>query len=231
MHRDNLKIAEPCGEDWDAMTGDEQRRHCEHCAKNVTDLSQMTEDDATSFLQGSIDQNVCVRYSCDKDGRVRFKPSAEEASFWSRLNQQRRGLASLMASGALVLAPLGLEDCRPLPPLNDDVSSWSLFESSPTQGEVMGDVDYVPTPPAPHVEVVPEDTDHVLMGEPLIEIDEEAPTTDDSPQPNPIDRIEKKPATGQGTSKLNGPKIKRKPFKITPDRETLLGKVSYEHAP
>ena len=35
-------ITTPCSEDWNAMTGDEQLRHCEKCDTDVLDLTGMT---------------------------------------------------------------------------------------------------------------------------------------------------------------------------------------------
>lgn len=66
-----LRVAEPCHEDWDAMTGDARRRHCDHCRLHVTDLSELTTAEAEDLLaRGGPDGRLCVRYTRDPDGRI-----------------------------------------------------------------------------------------------------------------------------------------------------------------
>ncbi|MCA9495069.1 MAG: hypothetical protein KC621_34310, partial [Myxococcales bacterium] len=73
MHRDQLRIADPCHEDWSAMTGDPCRRHCASCDKHVHDLSAMTERAARQLVASSTD--LCVRYAVRSDGSVVHAPS------------------------------------------------------------------------------------------------------------------------------------------------------------
>jgi hypothetical protein len=68
MRREDLPIANPCHQDWSAMSGDAQRRHCSACNKHVHDLSAMTEGHARRLLRRS--PGVCVRYTCKSDGTV-----------------------------------------------------------------------------------------------------------------------------------------------------------------
>ena len=71
MHRDQVPIPEPCGEDWDAMDGDERRRFCRSCAKHVHDLSAVSAPEAEALLA---DGDRCVRYRARPDGRLRHHP-------------------------------------------------------------------------------------------------------------------------------------------------------------
>lgn len=66
---DNIKIASPCPADWNEMRGDARRRHCLQCGLNVYNLSDMTRDEAESFLINS-EGRVCVKYYRRKDGTV-----------------------------------------------------------------------------------------------------------------------------------------------------------------
>lgn len=66
-HLKQLHIPKPCPASWDDMTGDEQTRHCEHCDKNVHNLSAMSAEEAEKVLQGG---KACVRFSRDSKGRI-----------------------------------------------------------------------------------------------------------------------------------------------------------------
>ena len=46
-----IKLDTPCTADWNAMTGDNKRRFCGLCKKNVHNLSGRTEKEAQKFLK------------------------------------------------------------------------------------------------------------------------------------------------------------------------------------
>ena len=58
---DNVSVGSPCTEDWDKMVGSRSVRMCEHCAKDVNNLSEMTRKDAKRLVRAS-DGNICIRY-------------------------------------------------------------------------------------------------------------------------------------------------------------------------
>lgn len=58
---DNVSIGNPCTADWDKMVGSDLVRTCEHCAKDVNNLSEMTRKDAKRLVRAS-DGNICIRY-------------------------------------------------------------------------------------------------------------------------------------------------------------------------
>ncbi len=64
-----LRIASPCNEPWDAMTGDEAVRFCGRCEKNVYNLSAMTRADAEALLAAK-EGKLCVRFYQRADGTV-----------------------------------------------------------------------------------------------------------------------------------------------------------------
>lgn len=66
---DKIKIASPCGADWNEMFGDERKRHCAECKLNVYNLSDMTREEAENFLINS-EGRVCLRIYRRKDGTV-----------------------------------------------------------------------------------------------------------------------------------------------------------------
>jgi hypothetical protein len=65
-----IRIASPCHENWNDMTGDERSRHCAQCNKFVYNLSEMTEDEAIALLESRGQQETCVRLYRRLDGTV-----------------------------------------------------------------------------------------------------------------------------------------------------------------
>lgn len=66
---DDIRVASPCHERWDAMTGDEQARHCGSCNKNVYNLSAMTREAAEALVREK-EGKLCVRYYRRADGTI-----------------------------------------------------------------------------------------------------------------------------------------------------------------
>lgn len=150
MHRDQLRIADPCHEDWGAMTGDRRRRHCASCDKHVHDLSAMTEGQARELVASSSD--LCVRYAVRSDGSVLH---ASPAGRLPRL---------LAVAGALLSAAPALASSAPAPvepaPEGPSLMARAITrirqaigaEDTVSQGQVeivMGDVAEPAPPPEP----------------------------------------------------------------------------------
>lgn len=66
---DTLRIASPCNEAWDNMVGDERTRFCGKCQKNVHNISEMTRDEAETFLESTAGA-ACVRMYKRVDGTI-----------------------------------------------------------------------------------------------------------------------------------------------------------------
>jgi hypothetical protein len=95
MNKKSLIIAEPCNASWDAMDGDDQKRFCSSCTKNVHHLSKLTRREAEGLLMAK--GGLCVRYSHDTHGRVKFAQKTTQASGPA---EQARGAALLVAKAA-----------------------------------------------------------------------------------------------------------------------------------
>jgi hypothetical protein len=152
MHRDEVRIAAPCHQDWGAMTGDARRRHCAACDKHVHDLSAMTEDDAWRLLRRS--PAVCVRYTCRADGTV---VHAERRGGRARIPRALLAVGAALAS-APALAGTAVEgDRSPWALLRDRVFEWLAPAPAgppvappvapPVERVVMGE--FAPPPPPP----------------------------------------------------------------------------------
>jgi hypothetical protein len=105
MHREQLPIAQSCGEDWDAMRGNERRRRCEKCAHDVVNLSAMSEREARALIASQPKAaTLCVRYRSGSDGRVRFRPERSAPLLRRAPSLAAAGLASMLAVSAPALA-------------------------------------------------------------------------------------------------------------------------------
>jgi hypothetical protein len=69
---DNIRIASPCPVGWEAMKGDDRKRHCDLCSLNVYNISEMTRAEAEGLFAKSGDR-VCVRIYRRADGTVLTK--------------------------------------------------------------------------------------------------------------------------------------------------------------
>jgi hypothetical protein len=65
----DIRIASPCHEAWDRMTGDDRARHCASCDKTVYNLSAMTADAAAALFRER-EGRICVRLYRRRDGTV-----------------------------------------------------------------------------------------------------------------------------------------------------------------
>ena len=65
----NLKVASPCSQDWDAMIGTERQRYCGECKLNVYNLSGMSKTEAENLVMNA-EGRLCVRFFKRADGTV-----------------------------------------------------------------------------------------------------------------------------------------------------------------
>lgn len=100
-----VRVASPCKERWDDMTGDEHVRFCGRCEKNVYDLSSLTAEQADSLLRGR-GESMCVRLFRRSDGTVLTSdcPVGSRKRFWRRVTA---GAAAGVAAAGLTVAALG----------------------------------------------------------------------------------------------------------------------------
>lgn len=65
MKHENLfkiYIPEPCHEDWNKMTPNQQGAYCKVCAKTVVDFSNKSDKEIEKFLLDNLDNKVCGRF-------------------------------------------------------------------------------------------------------------------------------------------------------------------------
>jgi hypothetical protein len=120
MRKESLPIEAPCGEDWDGMIGDDRRRHCQKCDKDVLNVSAMTAQDLRRLLGRG--ENLCVRYAFDDSGHVELRKEATLPLIPAALLSRGRELA-LGAS----LAVSALTACNPAGPAGEAVVARAVI--------------------------------------------------------------------------------------------------------
>lgn len=109
MLADKLPITGPCPIDLDAIGFDRSSRvsHCTHCAKSVTNLSNMTRDEAREFMHEHKGEKLCVSYACDSTGNIRFREAAPEPALVpvTRLRPRPTAAPLVGAERAVAAAP------------------------------------------------------------------------------------------------------------------------------
>jgi hypothetical protein len=149
---DNVQIASPCSADWEQMQGDERKRFCGSCTKNVYNLSGMTRRDAEALLIAS-EGKICVRLYRRADGTVLTAdcPVGLAAAMKKMKRMTLGATAACLASAAAVFAFLG--------------------GTSPTCKKVAGVIEEAHTTVVTHIEPAPQPTAGAMMpmmGEPPV---------------------------------------------------------------
>jgi hypothetical protein len=156
---DVIRVAEPCPQSWDAMTGDTRARYCAGCHKHVYDLSAMSRSEAEKLVCESAG-GMCVRFSRAADGRVRtldYQPSTGGRRGWRFWALASACFGSLTAAaggilfargravpppsvvGALVETPQAAPSAAPVAPDGPMMMGFIIASPRPVP----------PTPPAP----------------------------------------------------------------------------------
>lgn len=113
----SVRVAAPCQESWDTMTGSERVRSCERCQHKVYNLSELTTSEAEALLRDASGR-LCVRFYRRADGTILTKDCPVGAT--TRRNQR------LAQAGAGIAAAVG--------------AAAALFPSQPQPEPVMGKV-------------------------------------------------------------------------------------------
>jgi hypothetical protein len=58
-----IHIPDPCFEDWDKMTPNEQGSFCKVCSKTVVDFSKRSENEIQQYIAANLDKKICGRFN------------------------------------------------------------------------------------------------------------------------------------------------------------------------
>jgi hypothetical protein len=97
-----LRLASPCHEKWDAMSGDERKRFCAKCQLHVFNVKELTEPEVRDIFAKAGGERVCGVIYQRPDGTVLLKDCPTGVALL-----RRKALAAVTMAAALVLAVLG----------------------------------------------------------------------------------------------------------------------------
>jgi hypothetical protein len=117
-----LPLLAPCPRRWsDLPRGADARRFCGACGQYVHDVSAMSLEETRALLTS--DPAACVRYVCDEEGFVEFRPQLQTTLPRVKGGALRRTIPAL---GAMLMAGCATpEPAPPRPPLNAPAPSTS----------------------------------------------------------------------------------------------------------
>jgi hypothetical protein len=95
---ESLRIASPCTESWDEMTGDDRVRFCASCRKDVYNLAGMARDEAERLVRERAG-DVCIRLYKREDGTVLTSDCPV-----GQKRKRRRRLAMAVVGGGVAAA-------------------------------------------------------------------------------------------------------------------------------
>ena len=128
----NLRIASPCHESWEGMTGDDRVRHCGACDKDVFNLSALTLEQAESLIREKAGK-LCGRYYQRKDGTILLADCEIGARRVRRGRNVAIGVAVTLVAGIAAAAIIGHE----APPRH----TMGSIGVDPTANETLGKFD------------------------------------------------------------------------------------------
>jgi hypothetical protein len=102
----SVGVASPCSASWQGMSGDDRKRFCGKCEKNVYNLSAMTAEEAEAFLRENEGADVCIRLYKRADGTVLTSdcPVGVRRKRVARIAAVAVGAGALAAAGAALLS-------------------------------------------------------------------------------------------------------------------------------
>ena len=128
----NLTVASPCVADWNAMTGNDQVRFCEHCSLDVHNLSSMTRSQAERLMARS-NGRLCVQYIHDPNGGPITIPVGQKLHHISRrVSQIAAGAftAALSVTSAIAQESTGVRiSGADVPAATQPMARWALGAS------------------------------------------------------------------------------------------------------
>lgn len=158
----NLKVASPCSQDWNAMIGSERKRYCGECKLNVYNLSGMTRTEAENLITNA-EGRLCVRFYQRADGSVLTEDCPVG---WAKVKQRTRAYMTALASlifaffGALglvaafkktseptIMGAIPVSTATPRSKMGKIANDNSNVETEKTPPYVMGN--YMPSTPRP----------------------------------------------------------------------------------
>jgi hypothetical protein len=134
MRVTEVGIERSCPENWAQMQPGPTSRFCERCTKHVHDLSAMTRAQAREVLSRREQEDLCVRYLRDEQGRIALRrPDVLPAASLRR--------ARLRPAAALVLVLAACTSSKPPKKFVEDMGPAPRLKNPPPAAASQGDAD------------------------------------------------------------------------------------------
>ena len=78
----NIQINEPCHEDWQAMTPNQQGAFCKVCHKDVVDFSKKSISQIKSFFADKTEEKICGRFEKKQLAYLSFDDFFASFKYW-----------------------------------------------------------------------------------------------------------------------------------------------------
>lgn len=141
---DNVKVASPCHESWDAMSGGDKIRSCDRCQKKVYNLSEMTAAEAVALVRET-EGKICVRFHRRADGTMMTADCPVGAGA-----VRSRRIRQSAAFGGAAAALAGVALFRAEPRAGQTVEATPVVvEVVPVAAEPLAVMGEMPAPPRP----------------------------------------------------------------------------------
>jgi hypothetical protein len=118
-----ITIASPCEESWDAMHGGERVRHCERCRLDVYNFAGMTSEEVSGLLDSS-NGRLCGRIFRRHDGTILLRDCPVGLAAL-----RRKVLHFAAVAAALFLSTAAGIASAALSRRGDDILEWGIARS------------------------------------------------------------------------------------------------------
>lgn len=159
LHRRQLPVISACDEFVGREATDHAPAHCTHCAKDVHDLSRLTEDEVIALIarRGG---DLCVSYRVRDDGSIELRsrrPRFAPVTLALALTGCAGHLGEAAAENDERIEALGAGEGCPLPdaPVKDEADKYAVDPDALAAALAAGLADEPATPavdPAPHAD-------------------------------------------------------------------------------
>jgi len=166
-----LKIPEPCYENWNEMTTEEQGKFCAVCSKTVIDFSLMKDDELQNYFHENSDKKICGRFRNDQ---------IDQNPFYIPINEFKKPMSFQRAFVLVLISVMGnnlFTSCIMGKPAKEErITQTDSVKEIDTSKVIMGKIDErhldslkkagvkLPPPPVKQVEFKKPEGNPKIMG-------------------------------------------------------------------
>ncbi len=83
----NIRIENPCHEDWNKMIPESTGAFCKSCAKSVIDFSNKTKNEIKTFFENNVGEKICGRFTEDQLSEMSVEEFVEKIQYYNPLRK------------------------------------------------------------------------------------------------------------------------------------------------